>query len=68
MHIGELSRHTGVSARSIRHYDDNGLLGARHGENGDRIFDEAAVRRVLRIALSLRRSIDARLNHHPATS
>lgn len=49
MHIGELSRHTGVSVRSIRHYDDNGLLGARRGENGYRIFDEAAVRRVLRI-------------------
>lgn len=49
MHIGELSRRTGVSVRSIRHYDDNGLLGARRGENGYRIFDEAAVRRVLRI-------------------
>lgn len=49
MRIGELSRRTGVSVRSIRHYDDNGLLGARRGENGYRIFDEAAVRRVLRI-------------------
>jgi DNA-binding transcriptional MerR regulator len=49
MRIGELSRRTGVSVRSIRHYDDNGLLGARRGENGYRIFDESAVRRVLRI-------------------
>ena len=49
MRIGELARRTGVSVRSIRHYDDNGLLGARRGENGYRIFDEAAVRRVLRI-------------------
>src|SRR5690606_26949884 len=58
MHIGELSGGTGGSVRPTRHSDDNGLLGARRGENGYRIFDEAAVRRVLRIK---------RLIHHGLT-
>ena len=49
MRIGELSKRTGVSVRSIRHYDENGLLEAERGDNGYREFDESAVGRVLRI-------------------
>jgi DNA-binding transcriptional MerR regulator len=49
MRIGELARRTGVSVRSIRHYDVNGLLEADRSENGYREFDESAVGRVRRI-------------------
>jgi DNA-binding transcriptional MerR regulator len=49
MRIGELARRTGVSVRSIRHYDLNGLLEADRSENGYREFDESAVARVRRI-------------------
>lgn len=32
--IGELSRQTGASVRSLRHYEQCGLLAARRRENG----------------------------------
>lgn len=54
MRIGELSRRTGVSVRSIRHYEENGLLAAGRGDNGYREFDESAVGRVLRIKRLIR--------------
>jgi len=41
--IGELSRRTGVSARSLRYYEAQGLLTARRGANGYREYDEDAV-------------------------
>lgn len=49
MRIGELSARTGVSIRSLRYYDNMGLLGAERLENGYREFDESAVRRVQEI-------------------
>lgn len=49
MRIGELSKRTGASVRSIRHYDENGLLDAGRTESGYRTFDDSAVDRVLRI-------------------
>ena len=54
MRIGELSKRTGVSVRSIRHYDESGLLEAERGDNGYREFDESAVGRVLRIKRLIR--------------
>ncbi len=41
MQIGELSRRAGTSARSVRHYEQQGLLLARRQPNGYRDYDEA---------------------------
>lgn len=49
MQIGELSKITGVSVRSIRHYDETGLLRSTRAENGYRHFPGSEVQRVVRI-------------------
>ncbi|MGW8488523.1 MerR family transcriptional regulator [Streptomyces sp. NPDC055886] len=54
MLIGELSRRTGVSARSLRYYEAQGLLDARRGTNGYRSYDEDAVLTVAKIRTLLR--------------
>ncbi|GAB3836359.1 MerR family transcriptional regulator [Micromonospora andamanensis] len=46
MRIGELAARTGVSARSIRYYEEQGLLVSTRTASGQRIFSEAAVQRV----------------------
>ncbi|MBA1275710.1 MerR family transcriptional regulator [Stutzerimonas azotifigens] len=47
--IGELARRTGASVRSIRHYDEQGLLASTRSENGYRAFPELAVTQVRQI-------------------
>ncbi|HDK7375178.1 TPA: MerR family transcriptional regulator [Cronobacter sakazakii] len=49
--IGELAKATGVSARSIRHYHNNGLLAAVRACNGYRYFDMQAITQVRQIQL-----------------
>lgn len=49
MKIGELSRRTGVSVRSLRYYEEQGLLVADRTPGGHRTYPEAAVDRVVRI-------------------
>ncbi|MER6141099.1 MerR family transcriptional regulator [Streptomyces sparsogenes] len=49
MRIGELARRTGVSERSLRYYEQQGLLVARRTPGGHREYGESAVDRVLRI-------------------
>lgn len=49
MRIGELARRAGVSARSLRYYEQHGLIEARRGENGYREYDEADVKLVSEI-------------------
>lgn len=49
MRIGELSRRTGVSERSLRYYEQQGLLVADRTPGGQRDYPEAAVDRVIRI-------------------
>ncbi|MEV5437962.1 MerR family transcriptional regulator [Streptomyces sp. NPDC052682] len=49
MRIGELARRTGVSERSLRYYEKQGLLTAERTPGGHREFPEAAVDRVIRI-------------------
>ncbi|SMO57272.1 MerR family transcriptional regulator [Melghirimyces algeriensis] len=53
MRIGELSKKTGVSVRSLRYYDKQNLLHAKRLENGYRSFDESSVERVRLIQLYL---------------
>jgi DNA-binding transcriptional MerR regulator len=40
MRIGELSRRSGISARSIRYYEQRGLMVAGRRANGYRDYDE----------------------------
>jgi DNA-binding transcriptional MerR regulator len=47
--IGELSRRTGVSHRSLRHYEAVGLLHAERSASGWREYAESAVDQVLLI-------------------
>lgn len=49
MQIGELSEVTGASRRSIRYYEQQGLLEAARTSKGWREYDERAVHRVLNV-------------------
>jgi DNA-binding transcriptional MerR regulator len=49
MRIGELARRTGVSERSLRYYEQQGLLTAERTPGGHREYPGAAVDRVVRI-------------------
>ncbi|MFJ7250582.1 MerR family transcriptional regulator [Kitasatospora sp. NPDC098652] len=49
MRIGELARRTGVSERSLRYYEQQGLLAARRTTGGHREYPEMAVDRVVHI-------------------
>ena len=46
MRVGELSANTGVSVRSLRHYERAGLLEATRRANGYREFSATSVDRV----------------------
>lgn len=49
MGIGELARRTGVSERSLRYYEQQGLLAAERTPGGQRRYPERAVHRVIRV-------------------
>ncbi|MFI1582456.1 MerR family transcriptional regulator [Embleya sp. NPDC020630] len=49
MRIGELARRSGVSERSLRYYEAQGLLRAERTPGGQREYGEWAVDRVIRI-------------------
>jgi len=49
MKIGALAQATGVSVRSIRHYDQHGLLASTRAEDGYRAFEAVAVTQVNQI-------------------
>jgi MerR family transcriptional regulator, thiopeptide resistance regulator len=52
--IGELARRTGLTVRTLHHYDEIGLLSpAERSDGGHRVYDEADVQRLYRI-VSLR--------------
>jgi DNA-binding transcriptional MerR regulator len=47
--IGELARRAGTSPRSLRYYEQQGLLDSHRRDNGYREYDESAVVRVRNI-------------------
>ncbi|MEV5648114.1 MerR family transcriptional regulator [Nocardia sp. NPDC052254] len=49
MRIGELARRTGVSVRSLRYYESQGLLSSSRTAGGQREYPDYAVDRVIRI-------------------
>jgi len=49
MRIGELAQRTGVSERSLRYYEREGLLTSERTPGGHRQYAERAVDRVIRI-------------------
>jgi DNA-binding transcriptional MerR regulator len=49
MRIGELAERAGTSARTLRYYEQNGLLRARRAANGYRDYDEVDLRLVREI-------------------
>ncbi|MFI0483873.1 MerR family transcriptional regulator [Actinomadura sp. 9N215] len=49
MRIGELAQRTGVSTRSLRYYEQQGLLTSERTPGGHRDYPESAVDRVIRI-------------------
>jgi DNA-binding transcriptional MerR regulator len=49
MRIGELARRTGVSERSLRYYETQGLLASERTPGGHRDYPDRAVDRVIRI-------------------
>ena len=46
MRIGELSKRTGVSPRSLRYYEQQGLLSSTRSDAGQRHYSDAQVQRV----------------------
>lgn len=46
MRIGELAARTGVSVRSLRYYEQQGLLAAERSSSGQRHYPDGAVDRV----------------------
>ncbi|GAA4830795.1 MerR family transcriptional regulator [Paenibacillus vulneris] len=53
MKISQLSKATGVSARSIRYYEKQKLLTAKRLDNDYREFDEADIKRIKTIQIYL---------------
>jgi DNA-binding transcriptional MerR regulator len=59
MRIGELAERTGTSSRSLRYYEQQGLLATRRRANGHRDYDEsdlalvAQIRELLAIGFGL---------------
>jgi DNA-binding transcriptional MerR regulator len=49
LRIGELADRTGVSPRSLRYYEEQGLLVSTRSAGGHRTYAETAVDRVIRI-------------------
>ncbi|GAA4681962.1 MerR family transcriptional regulator [Streptomyces youssoufiensis] len=49
MRIGELAERAGVSTRTLRYYETRGLLPARRGGNGHRVYGDDDLRLVRQI-------------------
>ncbi|MEU0029785.1 MerR family transcriptional regulator [Streptomyces sp. NPDC006335] len=61
MKIGEASKASGVSARSLRHYEDEGLIVPGRFSNGFRDYCQSTIDRVLVIRTLLESGLPVRL-------
>jgi len=61
MRIGELAERTGVAARLIRYYEQQGLLAADRLPNGYRTYGDSHVERIERIAGLVQAGVPTRL-------
>ncbi len=61
MRIGELARRTGISARMLRYYEEQGLITPQRGDNGYRDYDEALVERAEKIRCFLDAGVPMRV-------
>lgn len=61
MRIGEAARLSGVSARSLRHYEDAGLIVPGRFDNGFRDYCRSTIDRVLVIRSLLESGLPVRL-------
>jgi|SRR5689334_12226220 len=61
MRIGELSKSTGVSPRSLRYYEEQGLLTSSRSDTGQRHYSDAAVQRVSLIRQLLDAGLSSRV-------
>ena len=60
MRIGELSARTGASPRSLRYYEQQGLLVSARSPSGQRCYDEDHVRRVVLVQAFLAAGMSSR--------
>ncbi|MEU0301313.1 MerR family transcriptional regulator [Streptomyces sp. NPDC006175] len=60
MRIGELSARTGASRRSLRYYEQQGLLISRRSPSGQRHYDEDHVQRVALVQVFLAAGMSSR--------
>lgn len=61
LRVGELAASTGVSPRSLRYYDNQGLLTAERSSTGQRLFEPSAVEQVRSIRLLLEAGLPTRI-------
>lgn len=64
MRIGELSRRSGASVRSLRYYEEQSLLAPTRLPSGYRVYDESDVLRVRRIQALLAAGLGTRKIEH----
>lgn len=60
MRIGELSARTGASRRSLRYYEQQGLLVSTRSPSGQRCYDDDHVQRVALIQIFLAAGMSSR--------
>ncbi|MEU1213387.1 MerR family transcriptional regulator [Streptomyces sp. NPDC005791] len=60
MKIGELAQRTGISARMLRYYEEQGLITPQRGDNGYRDYDVALVERAEKIRCFLDAGVPTR--------
>lgn len=61
LRVGDLSAHTGVNPRLLRHYENQGILPAQRSSTGQRLFDSNAIDRVLHIRELLNAGLPTRV-------
>ncbi|WP_262848014.1 MerR family transcriptional regulator [Mumia quercus] len=61
MRVGQLAEATGVAARMLRYYEEQGLLTSHREPNGYRTYDDAAVERVRTVRSLIASGLPTRL-------